>query len=352
MPPAIRIPIMRGLLFVGGDAVDRLAGCAFVGGERGGCFGEWPYGADDRLEPSVPQPRGEVGEPGAVGFDDEEDGPPVRGLDLGRHGDGDERAAGAHQGGRAVEDVSADHVEHDVDLAGVLQLLGLEVEEGLDAERERLVPVGAPAGPDNAGADFAGELHRDRPHAARSAVDQDGLAGGQAAVVEQALPGGQSGDRQRGRHGVVDIRRQWCEVAGLHRGVLGERAVAGPVGQSEHPLADTQAGGAVSQFDDDTRQFVAGHARRPVTARAIGPRGRPVELPGGETRSVHPHDDVVLGRVRVGQVRQGQPCDTRVSVSNSDGLHDSPYWEGDRSSAPAREHSLVVSFCALIRETR
>jgi hypothetical protein len=26
-----------------------------------------------------------------------------------------------------------------------------------------------------------------------------------------------------------------------------------------------------------------------------------------------------------------------VSVSNSDGLHDSPYWEGDRSSAPARE---------------
>jgi len=78
-----------------------------------------PHGPDDRLEASVPQSLGEVGEPGAIGFDDEEDSPPVPGLDLGWRGYGDERAAGARQSGRAVEDVAADHGEHHVDLAGI-----------------------------------------------------------------------------------------------------------------------------------------------------------------------------------------------------------------------------------------
>jgi hypothetical protein len=49
-------------------------------------------------------------------------------------------------------------------------------------------------------------------------MDQDGLACGEAAVFEQALPGGQPGDGQRGGHGGVDVRRQRGEVAGLHRG--------------------------------------------------------------------------------------------------------------------------------------
>ena len=122
-------------------------------------------------------------------------------------------------------------------------------------------------------------------------------------MVEQALPSGQPGDGQSGGHGVVDVRWQRGEVAGLHRGVLGERAITGPVSHAEHPLANAQAGGAVPQLHDDTGQFVPGHARRPVTAGAIGPRGGPFQLAGGEARGVHPHDDVVLGRMGVGQVR-------------------------------------------------
>ncbi|BBJ37767.1 hypothetical protein SSPO_004850 [Streptomyces antimycoticus] len=320
----MRIPVTMGLLIAFRDADDRLARRALAGGERGGCFGEWPYGADDGLEPAVPHSRGEVGEPGAVGFDDEEDCPSVLGLDLGRHDDGDQRATGANQGGRVVEDVSADHVEHDVDLADVLQFLGLQVDEGVDAECERGVPVGGPAGADDAGAGLAGELYRDRADAARGAVDQDGLAGGEVAVVEQALPGGEPGDGQCGGQGVVDVSRQRGEVAGFHRDVLGERAVAGPVGQAEHPLADAQAGGAESQLFDDTGQLVPGHARRPVVACAIGPRGGPVQLSGGDARGVYPHDDVVLGRVGVGHVRQGQPGETGVTVSHGDGLHLGP----------------------------
>jgi hypothetical protein len=34
-------------------------------------------------------------------------------------------------------------------------------------------------------------------------------------VVEQALPGGQPGDGHGGGHGVVDVRRERGEVAGL-----------------------------------------------------------------------------------------------------------------------------------------
>jgi hypothetical protein len=60
------------------------------------------------------------------------------------------------------------------------------------------------------------------------------------------------------------------EVAGLHCGVLGERAGAGSFAQSEDQLAHTKAGGPVPQLHHDTRQLVAGYARRPVPAR----RGR------------------------------------------------------------------------------
>ena len=126
---------------------------------------------------------------------------------------------------------------------------------------------------------------------------------------------------QRGGHGVVDVGRERGEVAGLHRGVLGQRSVAGPVGQAEHPLADGEAGGAVAELDDDAGQLVPGHAGCPVAAGAVGPRAGPVELAGGEAGGVHAHDDVVLRGVGVGQVGQGEAADTGVAVAYGDGLH-------------------------------
>ena len=144
----------------------------------------------------------------------------------------------------------------------------------MHSQTEGGVAVGGPAGADHDGSDLAGELHGDRTDTARGAVDQDGLACREASVVDQRLPCGQPGDRQGGGHGVVDVSRKRSEVAGLHRGVLGQGAVAGPVGQSEHPLADGEAGGPVPQLDDDSRQLVAGHARRPVAPGAVDP-GRP-----------------------------------------------------------------------------
>src|SRR6202008_3111999 len=87
-------------LSVFGYAQDRLAGDALVGSECGGSFSEWQHGAHHRLEASIPDPPREGGEPGAVGFDNEEDSPPVARLGLRRLGDGDKRSAGPHQSGR------------------------------------------------------------------------------------------------------------------------------------------------------------------------------------------------------------------------------------------------------------
>jgi hypothetical protein len=94
--PAARSRTAFGLLSAFGDPDDRLAGGAMVRGERSGRFCEWPHRPDDRLEPSVPDPLGEVCELGSARFDDEEDSPPVPGHDRGLPDGGDERAASAH----------------------------------------------------------------------------------------------------------------------------------------------------------------------------------------------------------------------------------------------------------------
>ncbi len=189
------------------------------------------------------------------------------------------------------------------------------------AQAEDGVPVGGAAGADHAGSRLVCELDGDRADRAGGAVDQDGLPGDEAGVVEQALPGGQSGDRQCGCHRVVDVGGERGEVAGFHGDVLGERAVAGPVGQSEDALSDGEAGRSVAEFRHHARYLVAGHARGAVAAGAVGPARGPVELSSGESRGVHPQDDVVLGGVGMGQVFQGQSHDPGFAVPDGDGSH-------------------------------
>ena len=75
--PRTRITITGGSFSVLCYAQDRLARDAFAGSECRGGFSEWQHGAHHRLEASIPYSRGEVGEPGAIGFDNEENSPPV-----------------------------------------------------------------------------------------------------------------------------------------------------------------------------------------------------------------------------------------------------------------------------------
>lgn len=311
-----------------------------AGREGGGCLGERAHLRDGHPEPPVPHPLREVGEPDPVGFDDEEDRTPVLRPDDGGRGDGDEGSAGTYQGGRAVQDLAADDVEHDVGLSRVLQPVRLEVQEGLGAQPESGVPVGGTTGGDHPGTRLAGELDRDRTDAAGSAVDHDRLPRREPSVVEQPLPRGEPRDGQRGGHGVVDVGGKRGQVACLHRGVLGQRTVARPVGQAEHPLADGEAGGAVPQFLDHARQLVPGHTRCAVASGTVGPRTRPGEFPAGETGGMHTHDDVVLGSVRIGHVRQGEPFGARVTVMDGDGLHSgSSGSSGSRHAHGARSRS-------------
>jgi hypothetical protein len=136
--------------------------------------------------PPGPHPLGEVRQPGPVRLDDEEDRPAVGGPHLRRADDRDQRSARAHQRGRAFEDLAPEYIEHHVDLAGLLQPFGLRVHERVRTQPGCSLPVRGTTGADHAGAQLAGELHRDRPDAARGAVDQDGLAGLELCVVEQA----------------------------------------------------------------------------------------------------------------------------------------------------------------------
>lgn len=69
---------------------------------------------------------------------------------------------GAHECGRPLEDVTADRVEHHVDLGDVFQLIGLQVQEGIYAEAEAKLAVGDAAGTDHSGSHLARQLRGDR----------------------------------------------------------------------------------------------------------------------------------------------------------------------------------------------
>ena len=82
----------------------------------------------------------------------------------------------------------------------------------------------------------------------------------------------------------------------------------------EYSLADSQAGGPVTQFGNHPGDLVAGNSRRPITPGPVGPCARPVEFTRGEPRRVHPDNDVVLGGVGIGHLRERKPIDTGGAV--------------------------------------
>lgn len=140
----------------------------------------------------------------------------------------------------------AENVEHHVHFADVLQPALLEICKGVGAKVEHSLPVRGASAADHTGSRIDRELNRERSDAARRAVNQDGLPGGQMTVVEQGLPRGQSGHWQRRGHHVVDSIRQRREIAGLHRDVFRQRSVAAPVCEPEDALAYLEPGCAVT----------------------------------------------------------------------------------------------------------
>lgn len=72
------------------------------------------------------------------------------------------------------------------------------------------------------GPEGAGELHRDMADAAGTALDEDLHPGSDAGSVDEALPGRDEDERQRGRLAHGEAGRLPGHQGGVHRGVFGQ----------------------------------------------------------------------------------------------------------------------------------
>jgi len=118
---------------------------------------------------------------GTIGLDNEVDRQAVRRPRLGRANDGHQRSSGPDQASGPLLDVAANHIENQIDSAGVFQGVVVEIDELLRAEVERLLAVGRATGADDVGAELTCEfaspssrLRRPRRARARSAPLEGG----------------------------------------------------------------------------------------------------------------------------------------------------------------------------------
>ena len=98
----------------------------------------------------------------------------------------------------------------------------------------------------------AGELHGERADSAGGTMDQDTLVWAEPAVVEQPLPGGERGQRERGALGVPERPRPRHQQLGGERRVVGCDAVAVERREREHLVTGRDAGDVASNFFDDS----------------------------------------------------------------------------------------------------
>ena len=164
---------------------------------------------------------------------------------------------------RALERVAADRVQHDIHLLrAVLERLAGVVDEHVGPEAAHEVLVARRSDRRHVRAAGLGELHGKRPDAAGTAGDQQALAGDESRLVEQRLPRGGPGQRQR--RGVHDVQRGRGahQVGRLGDGIFGERTA---VDHAEDELAALELPDVVAERLDRADQFAAqrdgqGHA--------------------------------------------------------------------------------------------
>ena len=132
--------------------------------------------------------------------------------------------------------------------------------------------------------------------AACRARNDHGVAPRQTAMVEQRLPRGQRGERQRSGLDRSAAGRLSCEVSRLDGDELG-----GAPSRYQSVNPNTSSPGArprssVPEADHRAAHFVAGDDRCPVGAGAVDPRRRPAELGRGDAGSIDVDEDVAHRR--------------------------------------------------------
>src|SRR5215472_14735346 len=276
--------------------------------EGGNRIVEGSHVADVCPQSTNPDPLDELTQLGAIGYDDEVDGQAARGPRVGRAGDGYQPSSGANHAGRPLRDVAADDIQNQIDRADVFQCVLIKVDELPRAEVESRLTGGSAPGADDVRAGLTRELARHRTDYAGRTVHEDALPRVKAAVLEQPLPRGEARHHESRTDREINVARQRCEVASLDSHILRQRAVAIPVREAEHPLANRQPRRAITESGDHSGQFVPGDGRRPVTADAIGPGRGPRQLIPGESRRMNLNNYVVYRRLRLGPLLHLLPC--------------------------------------------
>jgi hypothetical protein len=231
---------------------------------------------------------GDLFELGAAGVDDEEDRGDVEGVGaggVGFSGDGDEGAAAAPaEGGEgAGEEVAADGVEDEVDIArGVFEAGGGVVDDFVGAEVAEGLEVGGGGGGEDVGAGVFGELDGVGTDAARAAVDEEALAGDEFAVFEEGLPGGEGGEGDGGGFGGGEGARCGGDVGGGEGDEFCGAAVEGEVDEGVDEVAHVEGGDVGGEGVDGAGDVVAGDGGEAWGAVGVQVGFVPGEFAGGE----------------------------------------------------------------------
>ena len=258
-----------------------LPGMRPVFGERSRRFSKRPVRppAIGSSRPS-PEPLGEVREPGSGRLRRREDGRARSWAGRGLLVMVTSVPPGTHQSRRAVE-VSPPITSNTMfDLACILQLVRLQVQNAC-TPKPRAVSRSRPGLCRSHGLPPRGRAARRSNRHRRRRADHHHRPP-ELSVVEEPLPCGQPRDRQAaatcGRYRPGAVRGP-----GLHRGVFGQSAVTVPVVHPEDPLADGEAGGPVPNSTTTPDSSCPG-TWRPVTAGAVDRSAGQCSSPGVTAR--------------------------------------------------------------------
>src|SRR5947209_11995662 len=190
------------------NADDRLSLNPIGWVEGGDSIVEGSHLADVCPQPTIPAPRDDLTQLGAIGYDDEVDSQAVSGPRLGRAGNGHQRSSGANHARRPLRDVAAEDIENQIDPADIFQGVVIEVDELLRAEVDSRLTAGSPPGADDVRAGLTCELGRHRTDYAGRTMYKDGLTRTKAAVLEQPLPRRQARPHKGRAHREVNLAPQ------------------------------------------------------------------------------------------------------------------------------------------------
>ena len=111
-----------------------------------------------------------------------------------------------------------------------------------------------------------GELNRENPHCAQSAMDENTLSGSKIRTVKQPLPGSQCADWNRSRLGMRQTSGFCGNPRWLRDAVFRCRPVGKPIVHAEHLAANFNTINTLTQSGNDTGKLMSRYRSAPLLA--------------------------------------------------------------------------------------